>query len=136
MRRDAASNATRWLAQATRDLDDALFAAQGKRWSLACFLAQQAAEKAVKAFLYGRGRELVLGHSVDELLLEAASFDKAFEPMRPDGSKLDRMYVPTRYPDALPGGLPFEAFHEDDAATALAAARRIIDAVAARVKKG
>lgn len=40
------SEADRWLEQARRDLDDARYAAQGKGWNLACFLAQQAAEKA------------------------------------------------------------------------------------------
>ena len=66
-RRWSTSDAERWLAQARRDLDDARFAERGARWNLACFFAQQAAEKALKAFLYGRGAEAVWGHLVAEL---------------------------------------------------------------------
>jgi len=36
-------------------------------------------------------------------------------------SKLDRFHVPTRYPNALPGGVPAEVYEEDAAGgTALA----------------
>ncbi len=62
------TEAERWLAQAKRDLDDARFAASGTRWNLASFLAQEAAEKALKAFLYNRGAEAVWGHSLDEIV--------------------------------------------------------------------
>jgi len=55
------TEAARWLEQARRDLDDAEFAASGSRWNLACFLAQQAAEKALKAYLYACGAEAVWG---------------------------------------------------------------------------
>lgn len=55
------SEAERWLAQARRDLDDARYVAAGGRWNLACFLAQQAAEKALKAYLFARGAEAVWG---------------------------------------------------------------------------
>jgi HEPN domain-containing protein len=58
------TEAQRWLEQARRDLDDAEFAASGSRWNLACFLAQQSAEKALKAYLYWQGAEAVWGHSV------------------------------------------------------------------------
>lgn len=57
MRPNPERNSERWLRQAERDLDDARFAAQGARHNLACFLAQQAAEKAVKSYLYARGAE-------------------------------------------------------------------------------
>jgi HEPN domain-containing protein len=36
------------------------------------FLAQQLAEKALKAFLYAQGEELVIGHSVRQLCQRAA----------------------------------------------------------------
>jgi HEPN domain-containing protein len=41
----------RWLHQAQQDLDDARYAFDGKRFNLTCFLAQQAAEKAIKGFM-------------------------------------------------------------------------------------
>src|SRR5439155_25751892 len=69
------SEADRWLEQARRDLDDTRYAAAGSRWKLACFLAQQAAVKASKAYLYSRGAEAVWGHSVAELCQEASEHD-------------------------------------------------------------
>jgi len=72
------NEAARWLAQAERDLDDARFAASGARWNLACFLSQQAAEKALKAYLYAHGAETVWGHSVAELCRDAAAHDESY----------------------------------------------------------
>ena len=51
---DYLAEAARWLRQALQDLNDADFAREGGRHNLACFLGQQAAEKAVKAYLYHR----------------------------------------------------------------------------------
>lgn len=50
MKRAPLDEARRWFAQAQRDLDDARYAAHGSRYNLACFLAQQSAEKALKAW--------------------------------------------------------------------------------------
>lgn len=103
------TEAARWLEKARRDLDDARFAASGSRWNLACFLSQQAAEKALKAFLYARGAEAVWGHSVAELCQEAAAHDAAFGALRVEAAALDQYYIPTRYPNGLPGGIPADA---------------------------
>ncbi|MBI4607848.1 MAG: HEPN domain-containing protein, partial [Candidatus Rokubacteria bacterium] len=61
--------------QAERDLSDAEYSLAGRRYNLACFLRQQAAEKALKAFLYARGAEQVLGHSVADLVRECGNLD-------------------------------------------------------------
>jgi len=66
MRPDRVREGRRWLDQAIRDLDDARFCIGGQRFSLGCFVAQQAAEKALKAFLYVASPEDPWGHSVDE----------------------------------------------------------------------
>ncbi|HEY9246165.1 MAG TPA: HEPN domain-containing protein [Candidatus Methanoperedens sp.] len=51
MKREPKSEAKRWLLQAKHDLDDAYISLDGERFNLACFLSQQAAEKALKAYL-------------------------------------------------------------------------------------
>ena len=129
MRPEPKDEGRRWLDQAVRDLDDARFAREGGRHSLACFLCQQAAEKAVKAFLVTEGEEVVWGHSVADLCARAAAFDQRFTDLRGDAASLDLLYVPTRYPNGLPGGLPADAFHKDDADRALARAERVIGSV-------
>jgi HEPN domain-containing protein len=64
MRRDSLTEGTRWLRQAQEDLHWADHLAAEGAHHLACFLAQQVTEKALKAFLYSQGEEIVLGHSV------------------------------------------------------------------------
>ena len=39
---------------------------------------------------------------------------------------LDQYYVPTRYPNGLAGGVPFEAFGESQATAAVDAAERFV----------
>jgi HEPN domain-containing protein len=55
MKRRPDEEAKRWWLQGLRDYDDAVFCKDGERFNLSCFLAQQSAEKALKAFLYLKG---------------------------------------------------------------------------------
>lgn len=128
------TEAERWLEQARRDLDDARYAAAGSRWNLACFLAQQAAEKALKAYLYGRGAESVWGHSVAELCHDAAQHDFAFAHLGTEAAALDQYYIPTRYPNGLPGGIPADAYTTVDADRALGLSSQVIDLVSAKLR--
>jgi len=48
MKYEPKSEARHWLLQAKHNLDDANFSLEGERFNLACFLSQQAAEKALK----------------------------------------------------------------------------------------
>ena len=43
--------------------------------SLVCFLAQQLADKALKALRYAPGEELVIGHSVRQVCQRAAAYE-------------------------------------------------------------
>jgi len=131
MRPDAAKEYGRWIKQAELDLGDAEYSAQGGRFHLACFLSQQAAEKALKAYLYLQGNEIVWGHSVAELIDDCCESDETFSSLREKGAFLDRLYIPTRYPNGLPGGIPSESFSEKDAVEAMQAAKKIIETVSA-----
>ncbi len=126
---DPRAEGERWLTQASIDLEDAEYLAKGKRHSLACFAAQQAGEKAVKAFLYSMGAEAVFGHSVADLCQRAERLDPRFAASALDAAFLDRFYVPTRYPNGLPGGIPGRAFRAKDSRESIQAARRVLLAV-------
>ena len=65
MRRSPLEEGRRWLAQAEEDLKWVRDLANRGGYHLACFLAQQTGEKAMKAFLYAQGEEVVLGHSAN-----------------------------------------------------------------------
>jgi len=136
MRRIPEEEGKRWLRQAERDLDDARYAFKGKRYNLTCFLAQQAAEKALKGYLYAQGAELVMGHSVRELCVNAADFDEDFVQLGSEIAALDQYYIPTRYPNALPGGVPFEAYNAADGERALSLAEEALGIVRAKLGMG
>ena len=133
MRPDPRAEGLRWLRQAEHDLSDAEYNLAGCRYNLACFLCQQAAEKALKAFLYARGAEQVYGHSVADLAESCVALDEDFRALRIRAAPLDHYYVPTRYPNSLPGGIPAEAFDEGDARRALELAGNVIGAVRSKV---
>jgi len=80
MRRDPRSEGWRWLEQAQADLHWTCHLNDQGAYYLVCFLAQQAAEKALKAFLYAQGEELVVGHSVRQLCQQATEYDARFQP--------------------------------------------------------
>ena len=123
----------RWLAQADRDLDDARLAQEHERFNLACFLGQQAAEKAVTAFLYHRRVEDVWSHSLIDLCEDAKLFDMMFDTIKAEARQLDKYYEITRYPSFLPGGIPSEAFDEIDADRSIELSKKVLDFVERRV---
>lgn len=133
MQPDLKREGLRWWRQAESDLGDARYTFAGERYNLTCFLAQQSAEKALKAYLYCQGVELVPGHSVRELAEMAAEFDAEFATLGKEVAPLDQYYIQTCYPNGSPGGVPFEAFNEDDGQRGLKLAQRVLEAVRARL---
>ena len=128
MKPDSLQEGRRWLLQAEQDLKDAKYSFEGKRFHLACFLSQQAAEKALKAFLYAKREENIFGHSVAELCTKVIMYNEKFRKIK-KASVLDKYYIPTRYPNGLPGGVPYEMFDKEDAMKAIGLASEVIKIV-------
>jgi HEPN domain-containing protein len=131
MRNAAEGEGTRWLAQARADIDAADHLIAGRHFNVACFLAQQAAEKTLKGYLFYRGAAEVWGHSAAELCEKCAEMESAFRDLVGPVSLLDKYYIPTRYPNGLPGGIPKDAFDKVEAERAVGIARRAADTAAA-----
>jgi HEPN domain-containing protein len=127
MRKNALEEGQRWLSQAAEDLRWANLLAQEGGWHLACFLAQQVTEKALKAFLYAQGEEIVLGHSVERLCAAAARYRSEFSEKARRWSLLDGYYIPTRYPSGLPDGIPADVYTQDAALGAVALAKEAVE---------
>lgn len=71
--------------------------------------------------------EPVFSHSVAFLLKLASSLDPEFQPLRA-AKRLDDYYIPTRYPNGLPGETPSEYFDdENEVLKALELSRKIVD---------
>lgn len=127
MKRDNIHEAMRWIRQAIEDLDAAKYNHKGKKYNVSCFLCHQATEKILKGYLIYKGLETVWGHSISELISECIDFDKDFLSMKKDIVILDKYYIPTRYPNGLPGGIPAEAFNLRESKEAIKNSERAIN---------
>jgi HEPN domain-containing protein len=115
-----------WIKQAKRNLENAEYELRGGFYEWSCFLSQQASEKAVKA-VFQRLRAEAFGRSVAGLLQrlpEGLAPEKGVIDM---AKELDRVYIPTRYPNVHPEGAPYEAYTEGDARRLIEFARRIVE---------
>ena len=119
-----------WLDEAEDDLATATDLLRLGRFSKACYFAQQAAEKALKALLIKRLNRYVHTHSVRELLefVREGGISVGEDLLRV-GDMLDRYYVPTRYPNAWPSGAPHRHYTENDAREAIEYASKVMDFV-------
>lgn len=120
-----------WWRQAAADLRAAKVLAEATEWSHSCFQAQQAAEKSLKALLADRDQDL-RSHSLMALLRELGG--EAPKQWAAHARTLDKLYAPTRYPDALGDAAPMDVFGPEDAQHAMQAAQAFVDWAAAELK--
>jgi HEPN domain-containing protein len=119
-----------WLRQAERDLEQASASRSDERHEWACFAAQQAAEKAVKALHLHLGQE-AWGHVVARLLTDLpVEVDRSLVEK---AKVLDNFYIGTRYPNGHPEGPPFEHYGEIQSREAIRYASEILAYVRAQV---
>ncbi len=121
-----ATRAGDWFRQAEADLLHARHALRDGHHEWACFAAQQAAEKAAKAAHQGLGQE-AWGHSVTELLQALQAQVPLVDDVLLDRARsLDKLYVPTRYPNGLPAGAPADYYTSSEAERAIADAEAVL----------
>jgi len=115
-----------WWDQAERDARHARHAVDDGDYEWSAFAAQQAAEKALKAFIMTRGGE-PWGHSVTELT-EALPGDVSVPPdLIEAASRLDKHYIPARYPNGFASGYPGKLYTRGEAEGAIADAQKILE---------
>ena len=114
-----------WIRQAQRDMDSARSQLRDEFFEWACFIAQQAAEKAVKAVLQTSGAE-AWGHSVTDLLKSIKEKFEVPDVLIEKGKHLDRFYIPARYPNGWASGTPGEYITEEDAKDAIGNSEKIL----------
>lgn len=117
-----------WLKQAERDVEHARHAVEHREFEWACFAAQQAAEKALKALYQAIGGE-GWGHSVTKLLEQLPANHAPDAPLREAGMRLDKLYILTRYPNGFDVGAPMDYYTEDEAQEAIEDAQAILSFV-------
>jgi HEPN domain-containing protein len=121
--------ALRWLSTGQDDLDTARILKQNQKHAHACFHAQQAVEKAIKGVWYFYDQD-PWDHSIVKLINELKEFNAdAFlllNKFADDAKKLDRLYIPTRYPNGLPDITPDLAYSEDDSDSSINTVEKIL----------
>jgi len=113
-----------WLNQAHRDMRQAEVSLKEELYEWACFAAQQAAEKAVKALIQRLGGE-AWGHSVAALMDALPENVRPFD-LREKALELDQAYIPSRYPNVHPVGFPGSLYTRVVAERLIGYAREII----------
>jgi len=92
------SEASAWIQQAKEDYETARFNQNGGKHKIAAFLCQQAAEKALKAYLIEKEGQL---HKIHDLVA-LGKVSGISSPLIERLSELTLAYVYTRYPDVRP----------------------------------
>jgi HEPN domain-containing protein len=115
-----------WFKQALRDVEQARDSRASGRHEWACFAAQQAAEKAIKALHMFFGQE-AWGHVVRRLLEELPPTAKVPDLLLDKARVLDSFYIPTRYANGHPEGSPFEHYGKLQSDEAIEYAGSIIE---------
>ncbi|MDQ7844825.1 MAG: HEPN domain-containing protein [Armatimonadota bacterium] len=115
-----------WMDDAQGDLAHARSDLERGFYNWACFSAQQAAEKAVKAVFQKLGAE-AWGHSVADLLTELKARRSVPDALIEKALELDKAYIPTRYPNAHPAGSARSRYTAAEAARLIAHAQEVLD---------
>ena len=115
-----------WLDRASEDLAVARLVLGEGHFSHACFLAQQCVEKSLKAFLLATKNTYPRAHKLVDLIAQCIAIDSDFSRFRDGCIVIDQYYVPTRYPNGVPGGLAEGLPGRQEAEEAVAYAESIV----------
>lgn len=107
------------LAHARHALEDG-----DREWS--AFAAQQAAEKALEALIQAQGGE-PWGHLTTGLVEALPASLAATADLLDAARRLDKHYIPARYPNRFAAGYPGKLYTAGEAQQAIADAGQIID---------
>lgn len=114
-----------WYNQALRDIASAKAQLESGFFEWACFIAQQAAEKAVKA-VYQKLSAEAWGHSVTDLLSGLNEKTNVSPEISEKAKRLDRFYIPARYPNGWAKGFPGEYLTRKDAQDAISDSEEVL----------
>jgi HEPN domain-containing protein len=115
-----------WLTRAENDLAFAALGLQYQYFSQVCFPCQQASEKALKALLIAGCQRYPRVHNLVELVNRCKEWYPRVVDFEDLARTLDQYYIPSRYPDGVPGSLSTGEPAEHHAREALELATRIV----------
>ena len=103
---------------------------KNQNYEWACFQSQQSGEKALKALWYYYSFD-PWGHSVAKLIQEFPNTEikKSISSLLNKAKELDKLYIPTRYPNGLPELTPSEVYTEEEASKAVESSTIILEQI-------
>jgi len=117
----------RWIRSSIKTIESSKKDLELGEYSWACFKAHQAAEKALKALLWGIGSP-GYGHSLPKLIEYIIQQGiEAGEEIRMYSIRLNKFYTATRYPDVWSEGIPEEYYTREEAEEAIEYAEKILE---------
>ena len=118
--RESRYEAKRWWLTAQEDLEAAKTLHGADKYSHACFLSQQSAEKALKALWLAIDDD-PWGHSIQKLVMQFPRqvMLRGIENWLTHAAYLDKFYIPTRYPNGLPDLTPSQVYISQDSEQAI-----------------
>lgn len=107
-----------WLDQSARDLTHARHALDDSDFEWAAFAAQQAAEKVLKALVMAQGGE-PWGHLTTGLAEALPESIETPAAVLDAARRLDKHYIPARYPNGFASGYPGKLYTRGEAEQAI-----------------
>lgn len=119
----------KWIYFAEQDLNFAKSGLKDRFYSHVCFLSQQAVEKTCKAFLIYNNLNYPKTHKIVEIINSNKKLLNLLKEYIDEIKLLDAFYIPTRYPDGIPGSLSEGFPDKKDAESSLSIAEKIFDII-------
>lgn len=131
-------NYTVWLTQARHDLRAAIDSRNDGNHEWACYQANQAAEKAIKAVIVHARVRPPRVHKLGVLMGIANNANKLFFDVRFDYRKIESYTFISRYPFLMPGQnrAPHDFINKSDSDTCIRIANEILDKITNFINKG
>ena len=136
MKQNPAVVAQRWLRLSRRDLISCSKLLEEEIYETVCFLAQQAAEKSLKAVAYLGGARRVLGHSCCRLVQQLEVQHPSLTVFKESAGLLDQVYTSSRYPDDELEVAPYDLFSRSQAEDLMARAGEIVEEAGRIIGRG
>lgn len=118
-----------WLKLAEEDLEWAKASFEDKIYRGACFAAQQAAEKSLKAYLVSKNVVTPKIHDLVTLNQKCIEQEGEFQHLDEACNILSPYYLSTRYPDVA----QFEQFSESQTKDVIDQAEKVVNFVKAKI---
>jgi HEPN domain-containing protein len=123
---DTQREAEHWWRQALADFSFLPAARRAAKYDTCCFLAQQTARKALKAYLFHEGEERIFAHSIFNLCDMAAQYAADFTELKERVKPLDGYYAEGHYSHVRGYVVPAEGYTERDAEQAIDLAEAVV----------